>query len=630
MSDPAPRPRILVVEDEAIVARDIQLQLASLGYEPVAHAKRGEEAVLLAGELRPDLVLMDIQLAGAMNGVDAATQIRNRFAIPVVFLTAFAEDSTLERAKLAEPFGYVLKPYAERELRIVLEMALYKHRIETALRDSEDRYRSLIDNLQTGVLLLNTRGDVLLANGRATELLGVSLEQLQARPAHDPSWNVVREDGSPFPPGAHPVAQCLASGKPAVDVVVGVFRYRTQDRLWLQVSANPRLDLSGGLREVVCTFNDITRLKHVELELIAGREALRESAMHTQTILDNVIDAVITIDRNGLIESFNRAATNIFGYRATEVLGHNVAMLMADDDRRQHDAHMRHHADTGESFVIGKVREMEAKRKDGEVFPISLAVSRISHLGQVTYIGLIRDITERARAAEALEEKSRQLRSLSRRVLEAQEMERRRVAHELHDELGQSLTAIKINLQARERFKDRSPSELNAENLRIVEDALQHVRRLAVALRPSVLDDLGLIPALRGIAEQTAARGGFEVHFQPAIPDTRLPPDVETACFRVVQEALTNISRHAHASRVDIDLFHDGDALVLGIHDDGRGFDVAAVHERASAGDSIGLLGMKERATLLGGRLDIESIPGLGSTVRMRCPLPQPQSQETP
>ena len=145
-----------------------------------------------------------------------------------------------------------------------------------------------------------------------------------------------------------------------------------------------------------------------------------------------------------------------------------------------------------------------------------------------------------------------------------------------------------------------------------------------------MLDDLGLSPALRGIAEQTAARGGFEVHFQPAIPDTRLPPDVETACFRVVQEALTNISRHAHASRVDIDLFHDGDALVLGIHDDGRGFDVAAVHERASAGDSIGLLGMKERATLLGGRLDIESIPGLGSTVRMRCPLPQPQSQETP
>ncbi|MFO1193335.1 MAG: PAS domain S-box protein [Rhodoferax sp.] len=625
MTETAPRPRILVVEDEAIVARDLQLQLASLGYEPIAHAKRGEDAVQLAAELRPDLVLMDIQLAGAMNGIDAAARIRRHHAIPVVFLTAYAEDGTLEQAKLAEPFGYVLKPYAERELRIVLEIALYKHRMDSALRDSEDRYRSLVNNLQSGVVLLGARGEVLLANDRATELLGVDLAQLQSRLAHDPAWNVVREDGSPFPPGTHPVALCMATRRPVLDIVLGVFRPRTQDRLWLQVSANPRLDADGRLREIICTFGDITRRKHVELELIAGREALRESALHTQAILDNVVDAVITINRDGVIESFNRAATSIFGYRPVEVIGHNVALLMADHDRQHHDAYMRHHLDTGESRVIGKVREMQARRKDGQVFPISLAVSRIAHLGQMTYIGLIRDITERNRAAEALEEKSRQLRTLSRRVLEAQEMERRRVAHELHDELGQSLTAIKINLQARERFKDRSASELNAENLRIVEDALQHVRRLAVALRPSVLDDLGLIPALRGIAEQTGTRSGFEVHFQPAIPPTRLPPDIETACFRVVQEALTNITRHAHAQRVDIHLFHDGEALVLTIHDDGCGFDVAAVRERAAAGDSIGLLGMKERATLLGGQLDIESIPGLGSTVRMRCPLPLPQ-----
>jgi PAS domain S-box-containing protein len=614
-----------VVEDEAIVARDIQVQLKALGYEPVAHAKRGEDAVTLVGELLPDLVLMDIQLAGDMNGVQAAAEIRQRFAVPVVFLTAFAEDSTLEQAKQAEPFGYVLKPYAERELRIVLEMALYKHRIETRLRDSEDRYRNLVDNLQTGVLLQGPTGEVLLANERALALLGMSEQQLMGTTGMDPAWNAIREDGSPFPGASHPVPQSIASGKPVLDVTMGVFRPRTQDRIWLLVSANPRLNPDGSVREVICTFSDITRRKHVELELIAGREALRESAIHTQAILDNVLDAVITMNRHGLIESFNRAATSIFGHTAQEAIGQNVSMLMPDHDRQHHDAYLRHYHETGEARVIGKVREMHARRKDGQIFPVSLAVSRISYLGQVTYIGLVRDITERARAAEALEEKSRQLRSLSRRVLEAQETERRRVAHELHDELGQSLTAIKINLQSRERFKDRSPTELNAENLRIVEDALQHVRRLAVALRPSVLDDLGLIPALRGITEQTASRSGFSVRFQPALPEARLPPDVETACFRIVQEALTNIARHAHAQHVDIDLFHDGDALVLGIHDDGCGFDVAAVRGRASAGDSIGLLGMKERATLLGGQLDIESIPGLGSTVRMRCPLQLPK-----
>ena len=625
LADAGRRPRILIVEDEAIVARDIQVQIKGLGYEPVGQAKRGEDAITLVEELRPDLVLMDIQLAGAMNGVEAASEIRRRFAVPVVFLTAFAEDATLERAKLAEPYGYVLKPYAERELRIVLKMALYKHRIETRLRDSEDRYRNLVGNLQTGVLLLDPQGKVLLVNDRAVELLGASREQLVGQNLLDTDWNAVHEDGAPLLPGDHPVARCIATRAPVLDVTMGIFRPRTQDRRWLLVSANPRLNPDGSLREVICTASDITRRKHVELELIAGREALRESVMHTQAILDNVVDAVITINRHGVIESFNRAATSIFGHSAKEAVGHNVSMLMPDHDRLHHDGYLQHYHDTGETRVIGKTREMQARRKDGQVFPVSLAVSRISYLGQVTYIGLIRDITERARAAEALEEKSRQLRSLSRRVLEAQETERRRVAHELHDELGQSLTAIKINLQSRERFKDRSPTELNAENLRIVEAALQHVRRLAVALRPSVLDDLGLIPALRGIAEQTAARSGFEVHFQPALPAGRLPPDVETACFRIVQEALTNITRHARAQRVDIDLFHDGDALVLGIHDDGCGFEVAAVRERASAGDSIGLLGMKERATLLGGQLDIESIPGMGSTVRMRCPLPLPE-----
>ncbi len=227
---------------------------------------------------------------------------------------------------------------------------------------------------------------------------------------------------------------------------------------------------------------------------------------------------------------------------------------------------------------------------------VESSVAPLTYRGQPALQVIATDITLRKKAEAALQETTRLLAALSRRVLEAQETERRRVTR-----------------------------ELNAENLRIVEAALQHVRRLAVALRPSVLDDLGLIPALRGIAEQTAAHGGFEVHFQPALPAGRLPPDVETACFRIVQEALTNITRHARAQRVDIDLFHDGDALVLGIHDDGCGFEVAAVRERASAGDSIGLLGMKERATLLGGQLDIESIPGMGSTVRMRCPLQLPE-----
>jgi len=343
--------KILIVEDEAIVARDIAQQVQAMGYSVVGSTALGEEAVELVEVLRPHLVLMDIKLAGKLDGISAARVIREQFAIPVVFLTAYAADDILERAKLTEPFGYILKPFSERELSTVLVMALYKYQAEARLR--------------------------------------ITMRQLQA---------------------------------------------------------------------------------------------------------------------------------------------------------------------------------------------------------------------------------------LSHRVLEAQEQERRRVALELHDELGQLLTAIKINLQLGERFKDRAPPDLYQENIRIVEDALRQVRSLATGLRPSMLDDLGLAPALKWMAEQSASRGGFEVRFHHERALERLAPEIETACFRIVQEALTNITRHAKASMVQIDLHHENGDMVLRVMDDGLGFDTAAMHERATTGASLGVLGMQERATLLGGQLRIHSEPGQGSTVELRCP----------
>lgn len=342
---------ILIVEDEAIVARDIATQILALGYKVAGMATSGEQAISLAEERRPDLVVMDIQLGSAMDGIVAAQVIRERFSIPIVFLTAFDADDILGRAKLSEPFGYILKPFSERELRAVLAMALYKHQAEAKLLTS-----------------------------------------------------------------------------------------------------------------------------------------------------------------------------------------------------------------------------------------------------------------------------TRQLQALSRSVLEAQELERRRVAMELHDELGQSLTAIKINLQMSARVAAMPQGELNAENIRIVEAALQHVRRLATALRPSLLDDLGLAPALKWIAEQTANRCGFAVRFHQERDLSRLAPEIETACFRIVQEALTNVARYAQPSKVEIRLLREAGTLVLSVSDDGCGFDLMAMRARAAAGGSLGVLGMQERATLIGGELNIQSSPAQGCLIELRCP----------
>jgi signal transduction histidine kinase len=230
--------------------------------------------------------------------------------------------------------------------------------------------------------------------------------------------------------------------------------------------------------------------------------------------------------------------------------------------------------------------------------------------------------------AEALEQReaARQradeaLQHLSRQLLEAQESERRAIARELHDELGQALQAIKINLQTARRYPQDGAQRLE-DSIGIVDRTLQQVRNLSLDLRPSLLDDLGLAAALEWYVERQAQRVGFRGHFVSDPLESRLPPVVETACFRVAQEALTNIARHAQARQVWVELQDHQTELHLVIRDDGVGFDVRAAEERAGRGGSFGLLGMRERVELVGGRIEVTSAAGRGSEICVSFPLP--------
>ncbi len=223
------------------------------------------------------------------------------------------------------------------------------------------------------------------------------------------------------------------------------------------------------------------------------------------------------------------------------------------------------------------------------------------------------------------------LRTLSHQLLKAQEEERRRIARELHDEIGQSLTAVKINLQGATGGKSaRSSSSYLRESVGLIDVVLRQVRNLSLDLRPSVLDDLGLAASVRSHLDRTSRRAGFVGSFAADPPEIRLLPEIETECFRVVQEALTNVVRHAGARRVEVTLFRRGDLLELVVQDDGAGFDVAAARRRAARGGSLGLLGMQERAALLGGAITIEAVPGRGTKVHLRIPLADPGSSRGP
>jgi signal transduction histidine kinase len=216
------------------------------------------------------------------------------------------------------------------------------------------------------------------------------------------------------------------------------------------------------------------------------------------------------------------------------------------------------------------------------------------------------------RAAVAVELSQRVARDALRRVVAAQELERRRLARELHDETGQALTSILLALKP---LEDGPASEAVAELHELVVTALQDVRRLAVELRPKVLDDFGLVPALERLTASFGEQTGLNVTFQSTVGEERLPGEMETALFRVVQESLTNVVKHSHASTVSIVLTRRGDSVAVVVEDDGAGFDPDA------SSDGIGLLGMRERLAILDGKLEVESTPGNGTTLVAEIPV---------
>jgi len=234
----------------------------------------------------------------------------------------------------------------------------------------------------------------------------------------------------------------------------------------------------------------------------------------------------------------------------------------------------------------------------------------------------VKERVERKLAEKKREEYSRKLQVLSRRLVEVQETERRNIARELHDEIGQALTVAQLNLQAllqSPRTKTLLPRL--KESLEVVERVLEQVHDISLNLRPSILDDLGLEPALRWLTGRQAAFVGLQAKFYTDVLEQRLDPVIETECFRVAQGALTNVLRHAQAKTVSVELRIADGQLHLRVRDNGIGFDVTALREKAVLGASLGLLSMEERAALAGGGLEFTSVLKQGTEVHAWFPL---------
>jgi PAS domain S-box-containing protein len=375
--------------------------------------------------------------------------------------------------------------------------------------------------------------------------------------------------------------------------------------------------------------SDKSVLKHPVAKPRSTEYALKVSEQRYRRLFETAQDGILILNAdNGQIDDVNPFLTDMLGYSREQLLGNKLWEIGPFKDVEASKAEFRELQ--REAYV--RYEDLPLETSSGK----SINVEFVSNIYQVNGDRVvqcnIRDITKRRRAEEKLKEYSRQLQVLSRRLVAAQETERRNIARELHDEIGQALTVIQLNLQTlllSSITKGLLPRL--RDSLDVVDRVQQQVRDISLNLRPMILDDLGLEPALRWFSRRQAALVGLKARFHADPLKHRLNLVVETECFRVAQEALTNVMRHAQAKTVSVELRKEAGQLHLRVRDDGVGFDVGAVREQAVRGASLGLLSMEERAALAGGGLEIKSDSKKGTEVHAWFPLKwQPPVTEPP
>ena len=475
-----------------------------------------------------------------------------------------------------------------------------RHQAFRALSRSEEKYRSLIESLTDFVWEVDLTGQFTFVNSASGRILGYSKAEVLGRHFVDFMIDEERQHS------ADAMQTLLADPRP-VRGLINRMRHREGQVVTLEGTILPMRDETGEL----CGFRGIER----DLTQSRKQQQLRR---RFEAIVEATTDFISTSDAEGRIQYINRAGRELLGFAdESEYTGHSLELVHPDEDHAKIREHGLVEAQRNGSWQ-GEVR---LRRVDGSVIPVSQVI--LAHRGSngaVDYYSTImRDLSERMATEQKLQGYADDLRRVSQQLFTARENELRHLARELHDEIGQSLTALKINLDTLRLAA--SPNQQTMDGcIEIADTLLGQVRNLSLDLRPTMLDDLGLEASLRWFVERCHQNTGLEVVCDIAPGLGRFPAPIETACFRIIQEALTNTVRHARAGKASIVVSTEPARLLLRVEDDGHGFDVERCLQDARWGHSFGLAGMHERASLLGGALRVRSVHGRGTTIEAELP----------
>jgi PAS domain S-box-containing protein len=520
--------------------------------------------------------------------------------LPCIVLTGALDDHGAAALLSQGAFDYIQKDRPARlpgAVQHALETRRARMAASDAVRSIAERQRDIagqlvrtLENMSDGFVALDPTWCYTYINRRAAEMLGTRSEDLIGKYA----WTT-------FPPLGRLPLQRACERVLVEQQPVAIEEPFLLSARWLESRIIPA---PGGL---AIFFRDVTGRR----EAVDGLQA---SERRLRSVVESAASGMIMADRAGKILLVNRTLEQQLGYTREELVGRPVELLIPHRFRESHPGHRAAFSETPAARPMGAGRDLFALHKDGHEVPVEIALTPLETEEGLTVLVTIVDITARKRGEVERD-------ALSRQVLDLQEAERRALANELHDEVGQLLTGLKLMLEGHGTLG--GPEEMGL----LVREALACVRDVSMNLRPPMLDDLGLLPTLEWLVQRVRAHTGVAVRFTHAGLDRRIARGEETAAFRIVQEALTNVARHASVRHAELDVRVADQRLTISVSDRGAGFDPSM---SASTGVTHGVRGMSERARLLGGRCTVESAPGGGTRVRAEFPVNRPAPEQLP
>ena len=643
--------KILIVENNSTIAQDLQKRLKNFGYEVVGICASSNDAIHSIRTQAPEMIIMNIRLQRGTDGIVTGELVRLKHDVPIIYMTEFAGQATLRQAKSTGPFGYIFIPFTDKQIFTTLEIALLRNQFEKEIQEGQRWLTGILNGIADGVVAINDQGQIRYINQVAQDLTGWGQKDAIGRTIHDVVKLTDERNRTPI--------ELWGDGNTIyktghIQAFEAILSTQTGNSIPIEVNVTTVADNTFSRNGMVIAFRDIQKQRETlnEIQRQAERaQTLVKSAeqLNSDLELSNVLDTICKLTNHAIKAS----GTAVFLLDRKKQTYYDVSTISEVEQLLEYkESQFTISADIVNSFISVKNQVVVIDDVRGlKDFPYlvlfekenihRMVIAGIFHNRELMGIlasifiqtpnplqnddlELLKGLSDQAAASITNANLFRQVRMgrehqrrLAKSIVDVQEEERRHIARELHDHLGQLLTGLQFMLESAKRQEGNALKASLDEIKQTVGDVIGQVREMSLNLRPSMLDDMGLLPTLQWHIERFSTQTGIHVDFQSDVLKERFPAEVEIAAYRIIQEALTNAARHSHVKQVFVGLIIQNNVLWIEVLDKGTGFDLSNNVTKPTSG----LGGMQERASLVGGYVVIESFLNQGTQIVAALPL---------